>query len=378
MAGLRVLITNNALARRAGTELYTRDLALGLLERGHTPVVFSTVLGEVAQELRAATVAVISDLNALAVTPDIIHGQHHMEAMMALLHFPDVPAVHFCHGWLPWQESPPHFPRIIRYVAVDYTCRDRLILENGIPEEKVNVLLNFVDLERFKPRDPLPARPARGLLFSNYANSETHLPIVREAAAHTGITLDVVGVGVGKSCAEPEKLLGGYDIVFAKARAALEAMAVGTAVVLCDASGIGTMVTSGEFERLRALNFGVRALREPLNAERLVREIERYDPLDAAEVSRKIRASAGRDAALDELIGLYEEVIAEYKSRRDDECDARAEGRAAAAYLRQLMPKPTTAHSAATSNLRERVRRIPLVGKVGVRLARMLYGSKAK
>jgi hypothetical protein len=240
------------------------------------------------------------------------------------------------------------------------------------------VLLNFVDLERFKPRAPLPAQPARGLLFSNYANNETHLPIVREAAAHTGITLDVVGVGVGKSCAEPEKLLGGYDIVFAKARAALEAMAVGTAVVLCDASGIGTMVTSGEFERLRALNFGVRALREPLNAERLVREIERYDPLDAAEVSRKIRASAGRDAALDELIGLYEDVIAEYKSRRDNERDARAEGRAAAAYLRQLMPKPTTAHSAATSSLRERVRRIPLVGKVGVRLARMLYGSKAK
>src|SRR2546430_4332475 len=32
----------------------------------------------------------------------------------------------FCHGWLPWEETPPHFPRILRYVAVDHTCRDRL------------------------------------------------------------------------------------------------------------------------------------------------------------------------------------------------------------------------------------------------------------
>lgn len=377
MTGLRVLVTNNSLARRAGTELYTRDLALGLLERGHTPIVFSTISGEVAQELRAATVAVISDLNALAVAPDVIHGQHHMEAMMALLHFPRVPAVHFCHGWLPWQESPPHFPRILRYVAVDYTCRDRLILESGIPEEKVRVLLNFVDLERFKPRAPLPPRPARGLLFSNYANQETHLRVVREAAAHTGIDLDVVGFGVGNPCADPEKLLSGYDIVFAKARAALEALAVGTAVVLCDASGMGSMVTSGELERLRALNFGVRALREPLDAARLVREIERYDPVDAAEVSRKVRASAGRDAVLDELIDLYEEVIAEYESRPDREDDARAEGRAAAMYLRGLKSE-LIAHSAASMRLRERVRGIPFVGKFGVRLARMIVGSNAQ
>lgn len=100
MSALRVLITNDALDRRAGTEVYVRDLALGLLERGHKPIAFSTVLGDVARELQAATVPVIDDLNSLAVRPDIIHGHHHVEAMMALLHFPQTPAVHFCHGWV--------------------------------------------------------------------------------------------------------------------------------------------------------------------------------------------------------------------------------------------------------------------------------------
>ena len=99
--GLRILITNNALAGRAGTELYVRDVALSLLARGHRPVAYSATLGEVAQELRAATIPVIDDLNSMSVAPDIIHGQHHLETMTALLRFPGVPAVYFCHGWLP-------------------------------------------------------------------------------------------------------------------------------------------------------------------------------------------------------------------------------------------------------------------------------------
>src|SRR6266496_4757809 len=162
---MKILITNNALAEHAGSELYVRDIALSLLRRGHTPIVFSTLLGKVADELLAATIPVIDDLNNLAVEPDIIHGHHQMETMMALLHFQDVPAINLCHSWIHWQEGPVLFPRVLRYVAVDFTCRDRLIYREGIPEDRVSVLLNFVDLKRFQPRaHPLPARPRRALL----------------------------------------------------------------------------------------------------------------------------------------------------------------------------------------------------------------------
>jgi len=149
MAGLRILITNRSLAARGGSETYVRDLAVGLVRRGHTPIAYSTRLGDMAAELRAATVPVIDDLGLVGAPPDLIHGQHHLEAMTALLRFPRVPAVFVCHGWLPWEEAPPRFPRILRYVAVDWTCRDRLLFEHGIPEETIRVLLNAVDLERF-------------------------------------------------------------------------------------------------------------------------------------------------------------------------------------------------------------------------------------
>lgn len=334
MRGLRILITNHFLRARTGSELYVCELATSLLRRGHTPIVYSPQLGQTARELRKATVPVIDNLDAIGTPPDLIHGQHHVETMSALLRFPNTPAVFFCHGWLPWEETPPKHPRILRYVAVDDTCLDRLVSESGIREERVSVILNAVDLEQFRPRPPLPEKPARALVFSNGANESTHLGAVREACLKHGLTLDVIGSSAGNVAARPQDVLGQYDIVFAKARCALEAMAVGSAVVLCDIVGAGPMVKTGELDRLRRLNFGVRTLRGRIDAAVLEKEIARYDAADAAEVSQRIRATAGRDAAVDQIIALYEEVIDEFEggTRRDHD----AEGRAEAVYLREL------------------------------------------
>ncbi|HEX7295211.1 MAG TPA: glycosyltransferase, partial [Pyrinomonadaceae bacterium] len=244
MDALRILITNHRLKDRTGSELYVRDLALGLLRRGHSPVVYSPILGDVAAEIRDATVPVVDSLSNVSVKPDLIHGHHHVETMTALLHFPDTPAVFFCHGWLPWEETPPHFPRILRYVAVDDTCYDRLVCEHGIKDERVQVILNFVDLKRFVPREALPSKPRRALVFSNNASESSYVIPVREACRRAGVSLDVVGSQAGRTAERPEKLLGQYDIVFAKARCALEALAVGTSVVLCDRAGMGPMVTT--------------------------------------------------------------------------------------------------------------------------------------
>jgi hypothetical protein len=285
----------------------------------------------VARELRAATAPVIDDLNALSSPPDVIHGHHHIETITALLRFPVAPAIFVCHGWAPWEETPPRFPRIRRYVAVDNTCRDRLVCESAIPEDRIRVLLNFVDLQRFKPRGALPPRPERALVFSNNANERTHLGVIREACQRSGVQLDVMGLNSGNPHAQPEEVIGGYDMIFAKARAAIEAMAVGAAVVLCDSSGAGPMVTTKNLDQLRPLNFGIRALREPLTPDWLAQEIARYDPADAAEVSSRIRATAGREAAIDEIIAMYQEVIAEQASQ--GETDWTAEEREASNHL---------------------------------------------
>jgi glycosyltransferase involved in cell wall biosynthesis/2-polyprenyl-3-methyl-5-hydroxy-6-metoxy-1,4-benzoquinol methylase len=334
---LLVLITNNTLDNRAGTELYVRDLALGLLNRGHTPIAYSSRLGEVARELRANGVQVVDDLELVPFQPDIIHGHHHLDTMTALLRFPGTPAIFVCHGSTPWEEAAPRFPRILRYVAVDHACRDRLVLQHAIPPDRIRVILNFVDLERFKPRAQLPPRPRRALIFSNQANENTHVPAVRTACERVEIQLDVVGLGVAKACATPEAVLGNYDIVFAKGRAALEALAVGSAVVLCDAAGAGPMVTTGNVEQLRPLNFGIRALCEPLSADVIAREVARYDTNDAMAVAGLIRVTAGLKEVIDDLIFLYREVIDEH--HRTPNQDLVAEQNAVAVYLGEVAPR---------------------------------------
>lgn len=350
-----------------------RDTATELLKRGHTPIAYSAILGEVARELQAANISVVDDLNNLTVVPDLIHGQQHMELITALLHFPRAPAIQFIHNSRSWYEKPVEFPRILRYVAVDHACRD-LLRQHAVPENRIRVLLNFVDLARFKSRRrPLSATPQRALLFSNYASKATHLPAVREACARAGIQLDVVGSQTNTATAQPEQILAEYDLVFAKARSALEAMAVGAAVVLCDYEGSGPMVTPANFAALRPLNFGRRVLSGPLDPAVIVEEIKRYNPAEALKVSQTVRASAGHELVVDELVTLYEEVIGEFQL--DGQGEKLAEDRAAAAYLRQLKID-FTANAAATLHLRERVERVPFVGRIGVKLARALMRQK--
>ena len=261
LSGLRILITNNTLSGRAGSELYVRDLALALMHQGHYPIAYSTSLGPVAEELRKATVPVVDDLRALNVPPDLIHAQHHLDAMTAMLRYPDVPAVYACHGWAPWEELPPVFPSIRRYIAVDDLCRERLVTTEGIGTDRIEVLYNFVDLDRFRPRLALPDTPGSALIFSNYASEANFAGTIRLACQRAGIQrIDVVGSAVGNVVAQPETILGQYDVVFCKARAALEAMAVGCAVVVADFAGLAGMVHTGNMQRMRALNFGVRTM----------------------------------------------------------------------------------------------------------------------
>lgn len=331
-SGLRVLITNRILQTRTGTEVYVRDLAASLLRRGHLPIVYSPQLGEMAAEIRAGTVPVVDDLAQIGTAPDIIHGHHGLETLAALLAFPGVPAVAICHSWLGWPDAPVHFPRIARYLAVDHTCRDRLVFEHGLPEDRVHVRLNAIDLAQFQPRGPLPARPARALVFGNSAGG-AYLDAIEQACAAAGIAVDAAGVRARAVLGRPQDVLGQYDLVFAKGKSALEAAAVGTAVVLADVHGIGQMVTTANFDELRPLNFGMRTLRRPASTAIIAAEIARYDAADASVVSARIRGADGHETLVDELLDLYAEVLTERAGVVDDPI---AEQRAASRYLAGL------------------------------------------
>lgn len=332
---LRILLTNNTLGPRSGTELYVRDLALELARLGHFPVAYSPRLGDVAEELRAATIPVIDDLNNLSRPPDIIHGQHHHETLTALLHFPFTPAIQVCHGWAPPQEAPVAYPTIMTHVAVDDLCRERLLTEGGIDEDRVETLYNFVDMKRFhRVREPR-SLPKRALVFTNYTRE---IPAaIREACEEFGIeVLDIAGIPSGRILKKPEEVLTSYDLVFAKARAAMEAMASGCAVILTHKDGLGGLVTPERLETLRRLNFGARTMQGlPLTVANVRAELDRYKAEDVALVTDWVRESATLSGAAQSWVDVYDRAI---KRWRTEETQVSATDRLTAAgnYLQSI------------------------------------------
>lgn len=323
MNGLKVLITNTQMIGRSGTEMYVYDLARALIRSGHSPIVYTPDQGPLAKELARNSVPVVATLDNISETPDIIHGHHTLQTLAAMLHFPTTPGIFLCHDFDAWHDTPPKLRRIGRYVAVDQTCADRLVLAEGIDRSRVTILTNPVDLQLFQRRGALPEKPRKAIIFSSYGNRKSIQPI-QQACDQLGIELDAVGQHFGSVCDEPHKLLTEYDLVFAKGRCAREALAVGCAVIYCDVFGMSFLITSDEVAHLN--QWGRRAMSFPVTEDRLVQQIQRYDADDAAKVCSYIREHNSTDAIYDHLLEIYEDVIGQHVA--SDESDYHEELRA--------------------------------------------------
>jgi hypothetical protein len=147
--------------------------------------VFTKVLGELAEELKSENIPVTDRLTRLPFKPDIIHGHHYLTTLQALQQFPFTPAIFVCHDHLYRMDRPPLHPNIRRYLGVSRVCMKRLS-RDGAPEAQIAFFQNFVDLERFQQRGPLPEKPRRALVFSNYANARTQLPSIKPPVIRLG------------------------------------------------------------------------------------------------------------------------------------------------------------------------------------------------
>jgi hypothetical protein len=329
---MRLLITNMQLCGRSGTELYVFDLALELVRQGERPIVYSPKLGELADQLKARAVPVVDQLDQIAEAPDLIHGNHLLPTLTALSHFPGTPAINVCHDCSAWHDRPVIHPRVKRHVAVDAACEQRLVEMEGVPSELVEIHFNGVDLQKFSPRAALPKQPSRALLLSNYADDRA-VQIVHEACRQRQITLHAVGRKLGGTTDRPEKLLRQYDLVLAKGRIAWEALAVGCAVIVCDARLISEAVRSDNVAELRKWNFGRRTLQTELTERSLTSQLQRYDASDAAAVSQLIRGTTSLEITVAQLRELYGEVL-ESSSRQQFSADE--ESKALADHLHWL------------------------------------------
>jgi len=306
---MRVLITNIQLDHRTGTEIVVRDLEAALRQRGHTVCVYTERPGLLSDEIAANGGQVVASVDDVPFVPDVIHGHHSTPATAAALKFPATPLILVCHSRSAWFDIGPGVPSVRRYVAVDLSCRERLVAE-GISGAEIEVITNAVDLERFTVRSHCAGPPRRAAIFANNARSDGGFAsYVRSACHQLGLSLDEFGVGVGNSLRNPEDVLASYDLVFAKARCAIEALAAGCAVVAIDDAGYGGLVTAATVDLMLDWNVGDRCLQRKHDLASIVADIGRVDADDAAAVSSRVRARCDLRSVAKAYEDLYRVAI---------------------------------------------------------------------
>jgi glycosyltransferase involved in cell wall biosynthesis len=218
--------------------MHVHDLAVGLRALGDDVVVYTPRAGVVAEAVRdRGGVDVVTSLEDLPWRPDVIHGHHTLETVAAALAHPDVPVVFTCHGQ-GWMAEPPRLSSLVEWIAVGTATVTRLGAA-GVPPDRVSLIPNGVDTERFRPTRAAPPRsPRRALVFSNNAAPGGWVEVVRATCAQRGIEVEVAGRAWGRALDAPEEVLPEFDLVFARGRCAREAIASGCAVVLTDVEGL--------------------------------------------------------------------------------------------------------------------------------------------
>jgi hypothetical protein len=328
---VRILLTNATLSGRSGTETVTRDLALGHLRKGRHPTIYIRRTGPIAQELMAAGVPVVDNVDALSGAFDIVHGHHLAVCAGALALLPRTPAISVSHDATVWHDLPVFAPTVGAYAGISQIIVDRLV-QNGVPRERAHLVNNGIDLERFRPGPPPPAKPRRALAF---AKNVEHVAGVREACAARGIDVDFIGSAVGNLIDAPEQAIPSYDLIFSSAQSAQESLVCQRPVIAVDGRGLAGMIDMARYEAWRPHNFGLAAFNQRPTAENILAELDRYDPAEAVRVGARARAELGIDHTLDAYVTLYERAASQAAQPPEEAA------RAWARHLEQWSPRLT-------------------------------------
>jgi hypothetical protein len=159
-----------------------------------------------------------------------------------------------------------------------------------------------IDTRRFALSGPLPERPRRAIVLSNYLDGERFEAL---ADAWGGHGVECVRVGVpGRHELDPRPAIREADIVVAKARAALEAMSCGRAVYVYDQFGGDGWVTADSYPAFEADHFAGQAVARPRTPAELASDLAGYRPEMGHVNNELVRKHHGAHRHANELVAV--------------------------------------------------------------------------
>ncbi len=328
-APLKILLTNFRLAERTGSECVTVDLATGLRQRGHEVAVYTPEIGPLGERFLEETgIPVVSKPEDAPWVPDVIHGQHLLPTTLALLAFPTVRVVYYCHGYGPLEERPPVHPHVRRWLAPSPRFQGWFAKEFGIPKEQFVLAPNFVDTAKFRRSADREQGRRHALLYHTNLRRGAEVEILQQGCREAGWSFDAVGSAFGGGTDAPELLLPRYEVVFTSGRSALEALACGCRVVIVGEGRLSPVLTPETYEAALAVNFASVPEHGELYEAAVVGALQTAAAADsdgaATGLIEQIRSEHALSVALDRLEVLYREVVSEPVPAPDPERDQAA------------------------------------------------------
>jgi hypothetical protein len=281
---MRILLATHHLQHFAGTETYSVEVTKHLIQRGHEVTVYAPFLGESADELIAEDVNVTSEISALRKQIfDVAHVHHNVIAVQVRSALPDVPIVWMRHGIFPWLEQPPPFkPEVI--LAVSEEIASELSVAWGF---EVTVVPNPIDVDHFKPQEPVADRPRRAVAVTNHLTPQNR-KVIWEACDFLGIEIRHIGLPEAP-VRDVRPVYEKADLVFGVGRTALEAAAMERNVLVFDQYGFDGWLDATTYDRLSPYGFSGRAQAGSPTADEIAALIHNeYDPSRGPEVRKLI------------------------------------------------------------------------------------------
>jgi len=278
---MKMLLATHHCLNLGGSELFLYTLAKYLKKNYHHDVIVYSpfITGILREKIKKLGVKVVNDLRLIKnIKFDVIHLSHNIIAYEARNYFPDIPAIFVSHGPLPFLEQPPiHDLNIQFFVAVSEEVKENLV-SKGIPLDKIKIIRNPIDTERFRPYHSLQNNPKNILMIPSMHVNISQLNIVKQAAKKLKLTVEVIN---GKSRIwDIEKKINNSDIIIGYGRIIIEALLCRKAAIVFDYLGGDGMVSSQNFHILKRKNFSGRTFRKFYNVDELVAEIAKYNVSD--------------------------------------------------------------------------------------------------
>jgi hypothetical protein len=269
---MRFVLGNRHMIAAGGTEVHLLVLGEHLQRLGHEVVVYASELGPFADHARRRGVAVTDSVRELPEACDVVFAQDGIVVHDLAERFPDAFHVYRICGDVHDFQLPPQVAGVVDLIVVLSDRYERIARAMAVRAPVLRLRVP-IDIDRLVSLGSLHARPRRAVLLGNY--------LERDAAvigAWSAAGVDVQRVGGSVQAYDVATAVADADIVVAKSRAALDAMACGRAVYVFDLFGGDGWVTLERYPVLEADNFAGQATGRVLDAAALAVDLAEYRP----------------------------------------------------------------------------------------------------